>query len=231
MFARRGHPLAVNRVVTNCAGRGIGIIRQCDLQGLVHILVAGSTGCGALRRQVPGMTFEASRDVPMPVMMAGGAVLLRMGAGETDQLLRRSSVAISADRRELVKRRSALRRMRVFMAIGAGGLFRPMWLAMATPAAWHQFGVIILKRVVHVKQLMAFLAGETVLATGIFQAGIVLQVTLTAINRCQRLRIVSVKFSGDLWKLAHDLGGARRPGETPGRQNHCQSAQEEAESR
>ncbi len=231
MLARRGRPLAVNRVVTNCAGRGVCVIRQCDLQRFMYILVADRTGFGALRRQVPGMTFEASGDVPVLIMMAGVAALLGMGAGEAGQLLCRCGVAISADRRELIESRGALRRMRVFMAVGAGGLFFPMRLTMATPAAWHQFGVIILERVVHVKELVAFLAGETVLATGIFQAGIVLYVTLTAINRRQRFRIIGVKFSGDLWKLAHNIGGDRRPEETPGRQNHCQSAQQDAESR
>ena len=231
MFARRGRPFAVYGIMTGRAGRYIGVFLQRDLQGLVDVLMAGGAGIERLGRLMALMAFEAVRDIAVTVVVTAITTLLRMSAGKSRQRLSRCGMAVGTDQSELLKSRCALRCMRVLVTIGAGDLFRPMRLSMTACAARHQFRIIILERIIHVKKLVALLAGKTMQATGIFQVGILVDMTLTAINRGKRFRIVGIEFYGDLGKLAYSIGCPCRPGKNPGQQKHRQCTQQDADSR
>jgi hypothetical protein len=78
-----------------------------------------------------------------------------MGAGEFLQLFRRLPMAISAASGQLLHRELQPRSMGILMTGKAVRLLLAMGQAVAVPAFGHQFGKIVLTRIVGVKNLVA----------------------------------------------------------------------------
>lgn len=185
MLAQGSGPLGVDRLVTGRTGLHVGVSAQGDLHRLVDILMARGALLEGLSLVMPLVALEAIRDVAMRIMVTGITPLLRVGAGERGQLFCRAGMTIGADGRQLLDRRSTLRRMRVAVAIGAGRLLRTMRLAMTGAALRHQLSIIVQERAVAVELFVTFLTGKPMSAAGIFQVGIVNDVALPALNGLQ----------------------------------------------
>lgn len=198
----------------------------------MNLLVAGGTGIDSLGRVMSAMALEAVRYVTVSIVVTGGAALLGMGAWKRIERLSRGGVTIRTECCQPVNGGRPLRCMRVLVTVCTTGLFRAVGLAVTAAAARHQFGIVILERVVAVKKLMALLAGKAVFAPILLQAGVVPEVTLAALDRGQCHGIIGIEFFGNLGQRANRLtDGSCRPGKVPGRQDNQLSAHQDTDDR
>jgi len=146
------------------AGSG-GVIRfESNLPRFMN-RVALEAGFERLVGEMRLVAFETGRNASMPFAVAVLTPLPGMLAREIFQLRSRLLVAFCAFSGQNLQRETPNRGMRVFVTGKAIRLFITMRQVMAIPALWHQLGIILLTRVVDVKNGVTFPAVEAVGAT------------------------------------------------------------------
>lgn len=195
MFAGRFGPLDIDLVMAGIAGSGVGVLGKLDLQRLMH----GMAFAGAAFELLPlimglvaGVT-AGNVGVRVVAIVAGQ---LGMLAGELLQLFKRTAVTSGTGADQFGRHRNFGGCMGVVMASVALGDLFAMRKQMAIPAFGHQLIPVVLDRAVGMKILVAFLAFELMPAAISFKIVIKTAVALSALNRCERLRISRIKGGG-----------------------------------
>lgn len=164
MFALRFLPFRINLAVTGITGLQSRIIRKLDFQRCVNTFMASLTVLGRLCLVMAIVTLRTIRDIAVFFMMTSLTALLRMHAGEPGQFFFGAGMAISAGFTQSLHGRHLQWRMRILVTADAIRLLWTVLLAMTGRTEGHQIGIVVFTRVVCVKNLVALLAGETMLA-------------------------------------------------------------------
>ena len=183
VLTRCAPPLTVDIIMTTAARLNIRIPWESDLQRCVDTVMTAHAVLNRLLCIMTIMTFKAVRYVAVLLMMAILAPLFSVGTRELLQLFCRSGMTIRTSTAKTLHRRNQQGRMRVLMAIKAVGLLRPMLLPMARGAQRHQVVIIVFARAVCVENLVTFLAGKAMFATGSLQMGKLARMALTTFCR------------------------------------------------
>jgi hypothetical protein len=190
--ARCFGPFEEYLLVAGSTGGGSGIGRKDGFQRFMHrvTLEAGSKG---LVREMCLVTFETGGNAAVSLTVTIQARLSGMGAGEFLQLFRRLPMAISAASGQLLHRELQPRSMGILMTGKAVHLLLAMGKAVAVPACGHQFGKIVLARIVGVKNLVAIRAVEPVRSSLVLQGPELIQMASATLCHCHRLGIDRIR--------------------------------------
>lgn len=94
VLAGRILPFSIDLIMTGATGLQDGISRQINSQGGMNALVTSITIIYWLRVVMSLVAFQTARNITMLFMVTALTALLRMPAGELNQLLLRASMAI-----------------------------------------------------------------------------------------------------------------------------------------
>lgn len=209
-------PLGVNSVMAGITGLQINRIRQGDIQRLVNIMALG-TGRHGLCFKMRFMTFVAAWNIAVPIVVAAATFQLGMFARRRLQLLGLITVTTGAKACKPVGQGDTTWRMRIYMAGQTLHMLGAMWGSMAGSALRHDLRVIVLPRVIGMKNFMTFSAIELMLATGLFQVSKLPRMALPTLVDRQRQRISRIKrniLCRQVWaRRLLSQGARKRPGQ------------------
>jgi len=187
--------------------------------------MTGLAGCQFLSGKVRFVALHAGRNQPMPVMMAEAAFLDGMGTGKLLELPGRTGMTVAAVGGESGHQRNLPRGMRIDVAAEAFRKLVSMNQVMALAAFRHQFGPVVLLRIIGVKALVTSLALNLVPQPVFLQQFKMAAVALTALGNGKGFRGLLIQF-GFVRNLAGFYGkGVCHPTKGDQQQHTCNKFQ------
>ena len=204
-------PFRIDCVMAGAACLSRGVRGQGYLQGFVD-LVARCADIHSLAGQMRLMAIQTVRNKTV-LGMAGITALLRVRTGEFIELFRRTAVAYTAIRCQLLIHRHLTRRMGIDMAGQTIGELISMRRFMALAALRHQLFPVPLPRVEGVKYLVAIPTIESMAATLVLQPAELCDMALPALGHGQRLRGNRIQISARCSLAVFSRSGLTLPGQ------------------
>jgi hypothetical protein len=170
-------------------------------------------GVKSLGREMCLVTFETGGNAAVSLTVTIQARLSGMGAGEFLQLFRRLPMAISAASGQFLHRELQPRSMGILMTGKAVHLLLAMGKAVAVPACGHQFGKIVLARIVGVENFVAIRAGEPVSSSLVLKGLELIQMAPATLSHRHRFGVGRIRTQSRVRQgipagLAHCTGSA-----------------------
>lgn len=197
----RLRPFRIDFCVTIAAGLHFNGSAETDLQGLVPVVTVRTVG-KCLGGEMGLMAIGAGWYQPVLTVMTGSTGEFRVAARRSLQLQALGAVTIGTVVANLINGWCRANCMGV--AVTAEALLKLGTMdgvAMAESAGRHQIGIIILCRVIGMKNGMTLAAIELMKAALILQPQKMAGVALPALLKSERLRLVRIQFRIRLGKL------------------------------